>query len=49
VLRLDMRGEPNQPFPSRPLDIPCSRIKEVAERHGADPDKLEKMLRELEG
>ncbi len=49
VLRLDVRGEPNQPFTVRPIDIPYSRIKEVAERHGADPDKLEKMLRELEG
>ena len=49
VLRLDIRGEPNKPFTVRPLDIPYSRIKEVAERHGADPDKLEKMIRELEG
>jgi hypothetical protein len=44
-----MRGNPNQPFTVKPLDIPYGRIKEVAERHGADPDKLEKMLRELEG
>ncbi len=49
VLRLDMRGEPNQPFTARKPDIPYSRIKEVAERYGADPDRLEKMLRELEG
>ena len=49
VLRLDMRGEPNKPFTVRLPDIPYSRIKEVAERHGADPDKLEKMIRELEG
>jgi len=49
VLRLDMRGEPNQPFTAEKPGIPYSRIKEVAERHGADPDRLEKMLRELEG
>ena len=48
ILRLDTRGEPNQPFTVRAPDIPYGRIKEVAERHGADPDRLEKMLRELE-
>ena len=48
VLRLDMRGTPNQPFTPKKPDIPYSRIKEVAERHGADPDRLEKMLRELD-
>jgi hypothetical protein len=28
--------------------VPHSEIKRVAERHGVDPDKLEKMLRDLE-
>ncbi|MBN2336773.1 carbon-nitrogen hydrolase family protein [Candidatus Bathyarchaeota archaeon] len=46
VLRLDLRGEPSQPF-AEPHEVPCSRVKEVAERHGVDPDRLEKMLREL--
>ncbi|MCW4049721.1 MAG: carbon-nitrogen hydrolase family protein [Candidatus Bathyarchaeota archaeon] len=46
VLRLDMRGEPNAPF-TEVAEIPYSKVKAVAEKHGVDPDKLEKMLREL--
>jgi nitrilase len=46
VLRLDIRGTPNKPF-TEP-NVPYSKIKEVAEKHRVDPDKLEKMLRELE-
>jgi nitrilase len=47
VLRLDIRGTPNQPF-TEPPEIPYSKVKEIAEKHNVDPDKLEKMLRELE-
>lgn len=46
LLRLDIRGEPNNPFTRR--EISCSRIKQVAEKNGVDPDKLEKILTELE-
>jgi len=44
VLRLDIRGEPNRPFP----EVLYSKVRKVAEKHGVDPDKLEKMLGELE-
>ena len=47
VLRLDIRGTPNRPF-TEPLEVPYSKVKEIAEKHGVDPDVLEKMLRELE-
>ncbi len=46
VLRLDIRGEPNRPFTVP--EVPYSKVREVAERHGVDADKLEKMLRDLE-
>jgi len=47
VLRLDLRGTPNQLFTEAP-EIPYSKVKEVAEKHKVDPDVLEKMLRERE-
>jgi amidase/nitrilase len=47
VLRLDIRGEPNRPFSGAP-EVPYSKVREVAEKHGVDTDKLEKMLRDLE-
>jgi amidase/nitrilase len=46
VLRLDMRGESNQPFTHQ--EVPYKKIKQIAEKHGVEPDKLEKILRELE-
>lgn len=46
ILRLDIRGVPNKPFAESP-ELTCGKIKEVAEKYEADPDKLEKMLREL--
>ena len=46
VLRLDIRGTSNKPF-TEP-ELPYSKIKAIAEKHSVDPDKLEKMLRELE-
>ncbi len=46
ILRLDIRGTPNQPFTEPPI-IPYSKIKKAAEKHKVDPDKLEKMLNEL--
>jgi len=46
VLRLDMRGEPHQPFTK--AEIPYRRIRQVAEKYDIQPDKLEKMIRELE-
>jgi amidase/nitrilase len=45
VLRLDIRGEPNQPFTQIP-DIPNRKIKEIAHKYDIDPDKLSKMLDE---
>jgi len=45
VLRLDIRGEPNQPFSKVP-EIPNRKIKEIAEKYDIDPDKLSKMLDE---
>ena len=46
ILRLDIRGTPNQPF-TEPPTIPYSKIKKAAEKHQVDPDKLEKMINEL--
>jgi amidase/nitrilase len=46
VLRLDMRGESNRPFTNQ--EIPYRKIKQIAEKHDVEPDKLEKILRELE-
>ena len=45
VLRLDIRGTPNKPF-TEP-ELPYNKIKVIAEKHKIDPDKLEKILREL--
>jgi DNA-binding IscR family transcriptional regulator len=41
-----MRGESNQPFTHQ--EVPYKKIKQIAEKHGVEPDKLEKILRELE-
>ena len=45
VLRLDIRGEPNQPFTQIP-EIPNRKIKEITDKYDIDPDKLSKMLDE---
>lgn len=46
VLRLDMRGEPNQPFTR--AEIPYRKITQVAEKYDIEPEMLEKMLRDIE-